>query len=93
MTQTLPHPEPTLVPVTPGQLPIVRDFLNTGDTPAEIARRMGVSRNLVSQQLHRVREAGGFDTLMQMKSAFVGRRALLVKAKPAPRGRHARRVG
>lgn len=89
MTQTATAVEHALVPVTPGQLPIVRDFLKTGDNHAQIAARFGVSRNLVSQQLHRVRVAGGFDTLVQMRDAFIARRARLVAAKPAPRGRHA----
>lgn len=81
MTQIL-RPEPALIPVTPGQLPLVQDFLRTGDPAEQIAERFGVSRNLVNQQLLRVARAGGFTTTTQLLAAVHTRRARLVKHRP-----------
>lgn len=79
------------VAVSPAQLPIVQDFLKTGDTPLRIAERLGVSRNLVSQQLLRVARSGGFETATQLMAALANRRARLVPRTPRPRGRWATR--
>jgi len=80
MTQT--SPPPVEIPVTPGQLPLLQDFLRTGDSAAQIAARFGVSRNLVNQQLLRVARAGGYETTSQLLAAVHTRRARLVKHRP-----------
>lgn len=82
MTQTTSPAEPALIPVTPGQLAIVRDYLATGDPYDQIAARLKVSRVYVNTQLLRVTRAGGWETPAQLMAAVLNRRARLVRDRP-----------